>query len=96
MGSDDSAEILRLRERTHRLQKAVWALRVREEDLRRRIGDLEPQVAALVDDDRIAAAVAKAMRRKQRVTVGWGTRLGALTIGVLTAIDLVLRITHGL
>lgn len=92
---DDHAEILRARDRLHRLEAAVAANTMRVQALQPRMDKVEVKVEALARADEIAGAVADKLheRRAQLFTVP--QKVAAALVGAVAVADFVRGVVIG-
>lgn len=91
-------ELLRLRDRTHKLEKSVAALELLYRTLGTRVTTLEGQVAPLVDEDRIAEQVTLRLKARRAQLFSWPVKLGAAVAALAAVLNFALRlwqVAHG-
>lgn len=92
---DVDSEIVRLREWRHETDKTLWAIGLQLKQLSQDVTSLAPEVHRLADAERIAHEVAKRLRAQSTLRLSNLQRVGAAVLGLLTAADLIQRLTGG-
>lgn len=91
---DDHEEILRLRQRLHDLANTVTTIELRVAGVQKKCDALEVDVAAMMEEDKIAAAVAARLRRDRSAMFSFPIKLAAFLVALSAVADFVLRVTH--
>lgn len=92
---DDHAEILRARERLHKLEAFQYAAASRLRHMEQRLDRLEPSVEALVRQDELAEAVADKVKDLRGELFTGVQKVGALTVGLVALADFVRGLIMG-
>lgn len=91
---DDHDEILRTRERLHRIESTATAIDWRLKRLTEKVDEMSPQVAALARADEIADAVSARMSSQQTVRFTRWQRAGAAVVALAAVADVIARFIH--
>jgi uncharacterized protein YigA (DUF484 family) len=92
---DLERELLRARDRLHRLEKSEVAIIARVQRNEKRIDDLVPRVEALARADEIADAVAHAMANRRGLMLTRWQKWVAIGGGLAVAASEIVRVVTG-
>jgi hypothetical protein len=93
---DDRAELLRLRDRVHRLAGSSAGLLVRVEALEAWQQHYGPVIETMLRSDEIAAGVAEALRKRGSAQFTLWQKLAALVVAASALAGVILQAAHGL
>jgi hypothetical protein len=92
MDGTDREELVRARERLHKIEATLVALRVKIDLMHRRVDHLEPKVERLSRHDEIAQAVAQKLKeRGDVISINWMYKLAGLLIAACAVVGVVLQ-----
>lgn len=92
--TDDHGELLRVRERVHRLTTDVAALKFTVEAQAKRCDHVEALVNGMEREDAIAAAVAARLRREHLRLVSWPVKVAGFAVSVCAIASFALQVAH--
>lgn len=93
--TDEFDELLRSRERLHKMESTLIAVDWRLKRVEADVTDMKPRVAALATSAEIADAVSERMDSDRTFRLTRWQRFGAFAVGLAAVVDVIVRIALG-